>query len=63
MRPSIIFTAIVLLLIAILHVLRLIFQVRVTVGDLEVPMLPSITAAIFTAGLALWLLHDNKKQT
>jgi hypothetical protein len=61
MKPSIIFTVVFLLLVAILHVLRLIFQVRVTIGDNEVPMLTSIAAAIFSAGLALWLLRDNKK--
>jgi hypothetical protein len=63
MRPSIIFTAVVLLLIAIFHVLRLIFQVRVIAGNYEVPMWMSITAAVFTAGLALWLLQNNKKRT
>ena len=62
MKPSIIVTSIFLLLIAILHVLRLIFQVRVMAGDYEVPMWMSIPAAIVTAAMSLWLLHDNKKR-
>jgi hypothetical protein len=61
MRPSIIVTSIFLLLVAIFHVLRLIFQVRVMADNYEVPMWMSIPAAIVTAGLALWLLQDNKK--
>jgi uncharacterized integral membrane protein len=63
MKPSIIITSIFLLLIAIFHVLRLILQVKVTAGSYEVPMWMSIAAAIFTGGLSLWLLQDNKKRT
>lgn len=62
MKPSIIITSIFLLLVAIFHVLRLIFQVRVTAGNYEVPMWMSIAAAIFTGCLSLWLLQDNKKR-
>jgi hypothetical protein len=61
MKPSIIVTSIFLLLIAVVHVVRLIFQLRVTAGNFELPMWMSIPAAIVTAGLALWLLRDNKK--
>jgi len=63
MKPSIIVISIFLLFIAILHVLRLVFQVRVIAGDYEVPMWMSIPAAIVTAGLSFWLLQDNKKRT
>jgi hypothetical protein len=63
MKPSIIVTSVFLLLVAVAHVLRLIFQVKVITGDYELPMWPSIAAAIFTAGLAIWLLQDNKKHT
>jgi hypothetical protein len=63
MKPSIIVTSIFLLLVAIAHVLRLIFQVKVTADNFEAPMWMSIAAAIFTAALALWLLQDNKKRT
>ena len=63
MKPSIIVTSIFLLLIAILHVLRLVFQVRVMAGNYEVSMWMSIVAAIFIGGLSLWLLQDNKKRT
>jgi hypothetical protein len=61
MKLSIIVTSVFLLLVAVAHVLRLILQVRVTAGNYELPMWMSIAAAIFTAGLALWLLQDNKK--
>jgi hypothetical protein len=61
MKPSIIVTSIFLLLVAIVHVLRLILQLKVTAGDYELPMWMSIPAAIVTAGLSLWLLRENKK--
>jgi hypothetical protein len=61
MKPSIIVTVIFLLLVALAHLLRLIFQTEVTVNSFELPMWPSIVACIFTAGLAAWLLRENKK--
>ncbi|MGD0077785.1 MAG: hypothetical protein ABSB91_04050 [Sedimentisphaerales bacterium] len=61
MKPSIMVTVIFLLLVALAHLLRLIVQVRVTAGNYEVPMWMSIAACIFTGGLSLWLLRDNKK--
>jgi hypothetical protein len=55
-------TVIFLLLVALAHLLRLILQVKVTAGNYEVPMWMSIAACIFTGGLSLWLLRDNKKR-
>lgn len=61
MKPSIIVTSIFLLLVAIFHVLRLVFQVKVTAGNYDVPMWMSIAAAVFTGFLSLWLLRENKR--
>jgi hypothetical protein len=61
MKPSIIIAVIFLLLVSIAHLLRLIFQVKVTADAFEIPMWMSIPACIVTAALAIWLWIENKK--
>jgi hypothetical protein len=61
MKPSTTIAAIFLLLVSIAHLLRLIFQVKVTANTVEVPMWMSIPACIVTAALAIWLFVENKK--
>jgi len=61
MKPSTIVAVIFLFLISIVHLLRLIFQVKVTANSIEIPMWMSIPACIVTAGLAVWLLLENRK--
>jgi uncharacterized membrane protein len=62
MKPSIMVTVVFLLLVALAHLLRLIFQTEVTINAVELPMWPSVVACIATAILALWLLRENKKR-
>jgi hypothetical protein len=52
-------TFVVVTLIALLHLLRLLLRVHVTVGDAVVPVWASIPAAVFFGGLAwgLWREH------
>jgi hypothetical protein len=61
MKPSIIVTAIFLLLVSLVHLLRLIFQWKVTVNTAEMPLWPSVIACIVTLALAAWLWQENKK--
>jgi hypothetical protein len=61
MKPSIVITAIFLLIVSIAHLLRLILQVKVTADAVEIPMWMSVPAFIVTAALAIWLLIENKK--
>jgi len=61
MKPSIIVTAIFLLLVSLVHLLRLIFQWKVTVNTAEIPLLASAVACIVTAALAAWLWQESKK--
>jgi hypothetical protein len=61
MKPSIIIAVIFLFLVSIVHLLRLIFQVKVTADAFEIPMWMSFPAFIVTAALAIWLLKENKK--
>jgi hypothetical protein len=61
MKPSIIVTAIFLLLVSLAHLLRLILQVKVTANTFELPMWASVPAFIVTLVLAIWLWLENKK--
>jgi hypothetical protein len=45
-------------LIAAAHVLRIIFQVQVTVGRVGIPLWASIPPVIFCGGLALWVRRE-----
>jgi hypothetical protein len=61
MKPSTTIVTIFLILVSIVHLLRLIFQWKVTVNAAEIPLWMSAVACIFTAVLAAWLLRENKK--
>ena len=61
MKPSIIVTAIFLLLVSLAHLLRLILQVKITANTFELPMWVSVPAFIVTLVLAIWLWLENKK--
>ena len=61
MKPAKTIAVIFLLLVSIAHLLRLIFQVKITANAVELPMWLSIPAAVFTAALAVWLWTENKK--
>jgi len=61
MKLSTTIAAIFLFLVSIVHLLRLIFQVKVTANTFEIPLWMSIPACIVTAVLAIWLFIENKK--
>ncbi len=59
MKATTLVTNLVLALIAVLHVLRLVLQVQVTVGGASVPMWASVLAAVFFGALAIGLWRDH----
>lgn len=61
MKPATTIVTIFLILVSIVHLLRLIFQWKVTVNAAEIPLWMSAVACIFTAVLAAWLWRENKK--
>jgi hypothetical protein len=61
MKLSTTITVIFLILVSIVHLLRLILQVKVTANTFEIPMWMSVPACIVTAALAIWLFIENKK--
>ena len=47
--------------VAVLHVLRLVFQVQVTAGSVTVPMWPSVLAVLGPGALAVWLWREQRQ--
>ena len=60
MKPSILIAVVLLLIIAVIHLLRFLFQEGVTVGTVAIPVWVSLPAMLITAGLAIWLWFDNR---
>ena len=60
MKPVLIAT-LVLSAVALLHVLRVLFQVDFTVGGFEVPLWASVFAAMGAGGLAVWLWREQER--
>jgi hypothetical protein len=55
-------TVIFLVIVAIVHFLRIIFQWKVTVNTIDVPISASIFAGLACAALAIWVWQENKKK-
>jgi hypothetical protein len=61
MKPATTITVIFLLIVSIMHLLRLVFQVKVSADSFVIPMWMSVPACIVTAALAIWLWLENKR--
>jgi hypothetical protein len=62
MKPSTAITVVLLLVIAIAHLLRLFYHTTVMVNTVAIPNWVSLPAVIITAGLAMWLWLENRKE-
>jgi len=60
MKPAVVVTTVFLAFVAVIHLLRLVFQVEVLVGGATVPMWASIVAVIGPGALALWLWREQR---
>jgi hypothetical protein len=61
LKPAAFLATLFLSLVALLHLLRLVFQVPVTVGSTEIPMWASVFAVVGPGALAVWLWREQKK--
>jgi len=61
MKPATTIAAILFLLIATAHLLRLIFHVPIIAGGITIPMWPSLVAFIIPALVAVMLWRENKR--
>ena len=62
MKPARLLATLVLSLIAVAHLLRIVFHVEVRVGNFVVPMWMSIVACIFMGGLAVFLSMESRRK-
>lgn len=60
MRPAGLVVIVFLTLVALIHALRLIFSVEVTVGDAPLPMWVSWLAVVGPGALAFWLWRERR---
>ena len=61
MKPAALLTSLLLCAIAVLHALRLIFQVEVSIGGVVFPMWSSVIAVLVLGALALWLWREQRQ--
>ena len=46
---------------AVVHVLRLVFQVSIVVGSVAIPMWASVLGVLVPGGLAFWLWREQRE--
>ena len=61
MKPAALLITLLLSAIAVLHVLRLVFQVEVSIGGVVFSMWSSVIAALVVGGLALLLWREQRQ--
>jgi hypothetical protein len=61
MRPVSLIVSVLLLLIAVIHLLRIVFGVEVIVGGTAVPMWISLIGCVVTAALAVLLWRESRR--
>jgi hypothetical protein len=61
MKPAVIVSVVFLLLVAVLHILRLVFAVTITVDGTTVPMWASVLACIGPGALGVWLWRSQRR--
>ena len=60
MKPAALVATLFLSLVAVLHVLRLLFQVQFTLGSTEIPMWVSVLAVLGPGAIAVWLWREQR---
>ena len=61
MKPAVLCTCVFLALVAVAHLLRVVFQVPLLVGSVDVPIWASAMAVIAVGGLAVWLWREVRQ--
>jgi hypothetical protein len=59
-RPASFVASILFLLMAVAQFVRFILDIPVTAAGLEIPVWPSVVAAVILAALAVWLFREQK---
>lgn len=58
-RPASLVAAVLFLLMAFAQLCRFIWGVKVVAAGMEIPVWPSLIAAVVLAALAIWLLKER----
>ena len=61
MKPAALTATVFLALIAVIHLLRVLFQVPITAGNTEFPMSLSAGGALAIGALAGWLWREQRR--
>ncbi len=61
MKPAALAAAIVFTAFAIVHLLRLLLQVEITIGGALVPMWASVVAVVVTLAIAVFLWREQRQ--
>lgn len=61
MNPAATLASVFLALVAVLHLLRLLFRVEVTAGALEIPIWTSVLGLLVPGALAVWLWREQHR--
>ncbi len=61
MKPGTTVAVVILFLIALAHLLRLVFQVEIIVGGVTLPMWASILGCVVPAFIAVMLLRESRR--
>ena len=61
MKPVSLIVSVLLLLIAVIHLVRIVFHVEVIVAGAVVPMWMSVVGCVVTAVLAVLLWRESRK--
>lgn len=62
MKPASFLAILLLALIALAHLLRLVFRVEVTVDGVSIPLWASVIACVVPALIALMLWRESRKR-
>ena len=60
-KPASFLATVIFLLIAALHLLRVVYQVHVTIGDIVIPLWASIPPIILFGGLGVWVWLERRR--
>lgn len=60
MKQSILLATMLLALVAVAHLLRVVYQLPLIVGSVDIPMWVSVLAVFITGGLAFWLWRERR---
>ena len=60
MKPAALLAAVLLLLVAVAHLLRLFFRVEIVADGMVIPLWVSVFAVVIPSGLALWIWKEQR---